>query len=62
MVLLDAGKNPSTFEVICNNISRWLDAVYGSTVVWILSALLLGVGLGYTIITHAMQIRLFPTC
>ena len=60
MVLLDAGKNPSTFEVICNNISRWLDAAYGSTVVWILSALLLGVGLGYTIITHAMQIRLFP--
>lgn len=48
------------FAEVNKIIANWLNFGYDSSIVWILSVLLLGVGLFYSIRTRFMQIRLFP--
>ncbi|EEJ53568.1 Na+/alanine symporter [Mobiluncus mulieris] len=48
------------FTQVNDVIAGWLNTGYDSSIVWVLSALLLGVGLYYSIRTNFMQIRLFP--
>lgn len=48
------------FTALNDTIANWLNTAYDTSIVWVLSALLLGVGLYYSIRMNFMQIRLFP--